>query len=227
MKKSYYYGHRERIRNKYLQKGIGALNDYEIIELLLFFSIPVKDTKPIAKELIKKYGSVKNIFANLNKKEFTDIKGLGQNSYLLFSLIKDIHKLIEKEKLIKDLTVIKSKDDVIQFSKNILWDIDFEQFCCLFLSSKNEILKFEILEQGTVNEAYIYYRKLFEKAFEYKATALILIHNHPSGREDPSKEDIHITNEIMKISSSLGITLHDHIIIAGSKHFSFKENNLI
>lgn len=227
MKKQHFHGHRERLRKKYLEKGIESLNDYEILELILFYSIPVKDTKPVAKELLQKFGSIKNILAHLNLEEFSSIKGLGEKSYILFSLIKDIHKIIEKNAIIENKKCIKSLDDVIKFSKNILWDVNFEQFCCLFLNSKNEVLKFEILEQGTVNETYIYFRKLFEKAFKIKATALILIHNHPSGNATPSREDMNITREIVKIAAPLGITVHDHVIIAGDNYFSFKKENII
>ncbi len=227
MNKADYFGHRERVRKKYLSKGIDSLNDYEIIELLLFYSIPVKDTKPIAKNLIKKYGSIKNIFANIKSTDFKSIKGIGEKTFLLFSLIKDLHKIIEHDKLVREVKVIKSVEDVIDFCKNILWDLDIEQFCSLFLNSKNEIIKFEVIEQGTVNEAYVYYRRLFEKAFYYNSTAIILIHNHPSGKVNPSNEDINITKEIINLASNLGITVHDHIIISEDNYFSFKENQLI
>ncbi len=224
--KPHYLGHRKRLRKRFLDNGIEALSDYEILELLLSFSIPVKDTKTIAKTLLKKYGSIKEVFSNLYIKDFLQITGVGEQSFVLFKLVNDINKYIATEKFLKK-KIIKSILDVVEFSKNIMWNLSVEEFRIIFLNSKNEILNCEKVAEGIVNEAYIYVRKIFEKAFYYHATALILIHNHPSGKAVPSKEDIAITQKIVTLARDLGITIHDHVIIARDGFYSFNEHNRI
>ncbi len=226
MSKPHYYDHRERLRSKYLEKGINSLNDYEILELLLTFSIPVKDVKPQAKELLDEFGSIKEIIYNIDKDKFLSVKGIGDKSLILFSLIKDILKKITYEEL-KKKDKIEGVQDVVTYCKNSFFDLKKEVFQIIFLNSKNEILSIETIEEGIINEAYIYLRKIFEKAFKNNATAMILIHNHPGGKASPSKEDINITKKIIALSEQLNIVVHDHVIIAVDKYYSFKEDGKI
>jgi len=226
MKKPHYYGHRERLRKKYSENGINSLSKHEIIELLLTFTIPVKDTKEPAKSLLKKYGSIKNIFYHLDKENFEAIKGIGEKSFILFRLINDIFKIISEEELTSK-TKISSPEEVINYCRKTMWNLKNEVFKIIFLNSKNEILKIENVEQGTINEAYIYFRKIFEKAFNVGATAMILIHNHPSGKEEPSKADIDMTKKVINLAENLNITVHDHIIITSNDYFSFKERGIM
>ncbi len=226
MGKPHYHGHRERLRKKYLNSGINSINDYEIIELLLSYSIPVKDTKETAKKLLKKYGSIKEIFYNLDKENFCSVNGIGEKSFILFKLINDMFKIISEEELFSKEKIL-SPEDVINYCKKTMWNLKVEEFKIIFLNSKNEILDIKTIEKGTVNEAYIYFRKIFEKAFQYNASAMVLLHNHPSGKPEPSDEDIKITKKVIELSDNLNITVHDHIIITPNSYFSFKENNLI
>ena len=226
MNKPHYLGHRKRLKEKYDRQGINSLADYEIIELLLSYTIPRKDTKEPAKNLLKKCGNIKEIFYNLEKENFTNVKGIGEKSFIFFKFINDIFKLISKEALCaKDK--IKSPNDVVSYCRKLMWNLKNEEFKVIFLNSKNEILNISTTEQGIINEAYVYFRKIFEEAFKYRTTAMILIHNHPSGNDEPSQDDIETTKKIIKTAESLNITVHDHIIVTENNYFSFKENNLI
>ncbi len=224
--KKHFHGHRKRLKKRFLENGINALADYEILELLLSYAIPVKDTKKQAKALLEKYGTIKEVFHNLFLNDFIKIEGIGENSYILFKLVNDINKIIAKEKFFKK-SRIHSFLDVVEYSRSIMWNLKKEEFRIIFLNSKNEILNCEKVAEGIVNEAYVYIRKIFEKAFEYSSTALILMHNHPSGKALPSSDDIAVTNKIVQISKELCITIHDHIIIAQDEIYSFKEHSLI
>ena len=226
MEKPHYHGHRNRLKKKFLQNGIESLHDYEIIELLLFYSIPVKDTKPLAKELLKKHRNIKGIFSNLNFKNFNEIKGLGENSYILFKLIKEIQTIIEKEKIFETKT-LDNLEKVIKYAKVSIGDSENEVLKVLCLNSKNELLNDVVVDEGTANEIYIYPRKIIKIALEQNATALILIHNHPSGSVKPSKADIIITKKLENLLSEINIKLHDHIIVSKNSFFSFRKERLL
>ena len=226
MKKPHYFGHRNRLKKKFLEKGIDALEEYELIELLLFYSIPVKDTKPLAKELLKKYKNIKGIFSNLNLKDFCKIQGLGENSFILFKLIKEIHSIVEKQNIFQRKT-LDNLEKVIKYAKVSLGDLKEEVLKVLCLNSQNELLNEFTVEKGIANEIYIYPRKIVKIALDSNATAIILIHNHPSGKIEPSKGDIMVTNRLKNLLEPLGIVLHDHIIVSSNSYYSFKERGLI
>ncbi len=224
--KPHYYGHRERLKKKFLDKGIDALNEYEVIELLLFFSIPVKDTKPIAKELLKKFKNIKGIFKNLESKKILEIKGFGKNSLILFKLIKELHSIIEKQEIFHG-KVLDNLEKVIKYAKASIGNKLKEELKVLCLNSKNEIIDDVNVEKGTENEIYIYPRKIVKIALENSSTAIILIHNHPSGDIKPSQNDIGITRNLKILLENIGITLHDHIIITANNYYSFRKEGLI
>lgn len=224
--KPHYYGHRERLKKKFIENGIEALNEYEVIELLLFFSIPVKDTKPIAKELLKEFKNIKGIFKNLDSKKILNVKGFGKNSLTLFKLIKELHSLIEKQKIF-ERKVLDNLEKVIKYAKISIGNRLKEELKVICLNSKNEIIEDVTVEIGTENEIYIYPRKIVKIALENNSTAIILLHNHPSGNINPSQSDINITKNLKLLLENIGITLHDHIIVASDNYFSFKEQGII
>ncbi len=224
--KPHYYGHRERLKKKFIENGIEALNEYEVIELLLFFSIPVKDTKPIAKELLKEFKNIKGIFKNLDSKKILNVKGFGKNSLTLFKLIKELHSLIEKQKIF-ERKVLDNLEKVIKYAKVSIGNRLKEELKVICLNSKNEIIEDVTVEIGTENEIYIYPRKIVKIALENNSTAIILLHNHPSGNINPSQSDINITKKLKLLLENIGITLHDHIIVASDNYFSFKEQGII
>ena len=224
--KPHYYGHRERLKKKFLKQGISSLYDYEIIELLLFYSIPVKDTKPVAKELLKEFKNIKGIFDNIDSKKILKIKGFGENSLILFKLIKEIYTLIEKEKIF-ERKVLDNLEKVIKYATVSIGKSKVEEFKILCLNAKNELLTDVTLEKGIENEVYIYPKKIVKILLEENATAVILLHNHPSGNVKPSESDIKITKNLSNILRNIGIALHDHIIVSEKNYFSFREKGLI
>ena len=207
-------GHRERIKEKFLKNGIDGFAEYEILELLLTYCIPRKDTKPIAKELLNKFKSLDNIFkADFDK--LSAIDGLGKNSIAFLKLIGDLPSIIYKDEL-KNKKLI----DKIGYE-------EIEKFYVLYLSSSNEVIEFEENSVGTLDRSSVYPREIYKKIINLNAKSVILAHNHPSDNITPSKCDIELTNEIAKGLKNFGALLIEHIIITKNSYFSFLEEGLI
>ncbi len=225
-KRPHYIGHRKRLRERYLRGGIYSLNDYEALEILLTYAIAQKDVKPLAKELIKTFGGVRGVLdAQLDN--LTGVKGVGKQTALLIKLVKDIGgSLYLKEKHIKKAQ-IKSPEDIIDYLKVSIGSVKDERFLILLLNSRNEIIAEEVVSEGTVSHAHVYPRKVFENALKYKAVAIILVHNHPGGSLSPSAHDIRLTNNLKELADSLGIKIHDHIIVTNNGYMSFNEKGLL
>ena len=225
-------GHRERIKEKFLKNGIDSFAEYEILELLLTYCIPRKDTKPIAKELLNKFKSLDNIFkADFNK--LSAIDGLGKNSIVFFKLIGDLPSIIYKDelknkKLIdKETLKISNKDILLKYLRNKIGYEEIEKFYVLYLSSSNEVIEFEENSVGTLDRSSVYPREIYKKIINLNAKSIILAHNHPSDNITPSKCDIELTNEIAKGLKNFGALLIEHIIVTKNSYFSFLEEGLI
>ena len=225
-------GHRERIREKFLNNGIDGFAEYEILELLLTYCIPRKDTKPIAKELLNKFKSLDNVFkADLDK--LSAIDGLGKNSVAFLKLIGDLPSIIYKDdlknkKLIEKETLkISNKDILLKYLRNKIGYEEIEKFYVLYLSSSNEVIEFEENSVGTLDRSSVYPREIYKKIINLNAKSIILAHNHPSDNITPSKCDIDLTNEIAKGLKNFGALLIEHIIITKNSYFSFLEEGLI
>ena len=225
-------GHRERIKEKFLKNGIDGFAEYEILELLLTYCIPRKDTKPIAKELLNKFKSLDNIFkADFDK--LSAIDGLGKNSIVFLKLIGDLPSIIYKDelknkKLIdKETLKISNKDILLKYLRNKIGYEEIEKFYVLYLSSSNEVIEFEENSVGTLDRSSVYPREIYKKVINLNAKSLILVHNHPSDNITPSKSDIELTNEIAKGLKNFGALLIEHIIITKNSYFSFLEEGLI
>ena len=225
-------GHRERIREKFLNNGIDGFAEYEILELLLTYCIPRKDTKPIAKELLNKFKSLDNVFkADLDK--LSAIDGLGKNSVAFLKLIGDLPSIIYKDELKnkklvdKETLKISNKDILLKYLRNKIGYEEIEKFYVLYLSSSNEVIKFEENSVGTLDRSSVYPREIYKKVINLNAKSLILVHNHPSDNITPSKSDIELTNEIAKGLKNFGALLIEHIIITKNSYFSFLEEGLI
>ena len=225
-------GHRERIREKFLNNGIDGFAEYEILELLLTYCIPRKDTKPIAKELLNKFKSLDNVFkADLDKLSVID--GLGKNSVAFLKLIGDLPSIIYKDdlknkKLIdKETLKISNKDILLKYLRNKIGYEEIEKFYVLYLSSSNEVIEFEENSVGTLDRSSVYPREIYKKIINLNAKSVILAHNHPSDNITPSKCDIELTNEIAKGLKNFGALLIEHIIITKNSYFSFLEEGLI
>ena len=225
-------GHRERIREKFLNNGIDGFAEYEILELLLTYCIPRKDTKPIAKELLNKFKSLDNVFkADLDK--LSAINGLGKNSVAFLKLIGDLPSIVYKDELKnkklvdKETLKISNKDILLKYLRNKIGYEEIEKFYVLYLSSSNEVIEFEENSVGTLDRSSVYPREIYKKIINLNAKSIILAHNHPSDNITPSKCDIDLTNEIAKGLKNFGALLIEHIIITKNSYFSFLEEGLI
>ena len=225
-------GHRERIKEKFLKNGIDGFAEYEILELLLTYCIPRKDTKPIAKDLLNKFKTLDNVFkADFDKLSVID--GLGNNSIAFLKLIGDLPSIIYKDelknkKLIDRETLkISNKDILLNYLRNKIGYEEIEKFYVIYLSSSNEVIEFEENSVGTLDRSSVYPREIYKKIINLNAKSVILAHNHPSDNITPSKCDIELTNEIAKGLKNFGALLIEHIIITKNSYFSFLEEGLI
>ena len=225
-------GHRERVRKKFLENGFNGLEDYEVLELLLFYVIPRKDTKAIAKELIKKFKTLANVL-KADTLELKTIDGLGPVAITFLKMIGALPAKIYKDelknqKLIKDdKNKITDKEVLLSFLRNKIGYEDVEKFYVIYLSSSNEVIAFEESSSGTLDRSSIYPREIYKRVIMENAKSIIIAHNHPSGNTCPSKCDIDITNEIAKGLKNFGALLLEHIIITRDSYFSFLEEGLI
>ena len=225
-------GHRERVRKKFLENGFNGLEDYEVLELLLFYVIPRKDTKAIAKELIKRFKTLANVL-KADTLELKTINGLGDVAITFLKMIGALPARIYKDelknqKLIKDdKNKINDKEVLLSFLRNKIGYEDVEKFYVVYLSSSNEVIAFEESSSGTLDRSSIYPREIYKRVIMENAKSIIIAHNHPSGNTCPSKCDIDITNEIAKGLKNFGALLLEHIIITRDSYFSFLEEGLI
>ena len=220
----HYFGHRQRLRERTFANGAESLADYELLEVVLFAVQTRRDVKPIATSLIAKFGSFAAVMAaepdalaeaGLNLAGITAIKAARETGL----------RLMHAE--LQERPVVGSWDKLINYCAAHIAHGEVEEFHILFLDRKNMLIKHERQQRGTVNHAPVYPREVVKRALELKATAMILVHNHPSGDPTPSRADIAITKEIERAVTALGLALHDHVIIARDRHVSFRELKLI
>ncbi len=223
--KPHYHGHRARLRSRFLQGGAGALQDYELLELLLTFAIPYSDVKPLAKKLIAHFGSFTRVF-DATPEAIMEVTGLKEYSAVLIRLVKACAEYYLKEEVL-DRQQISSLSALVDYCRTAMGGLADEQFRVIFLNSQNEIIAAEIVQEGTVNQTVVYPRKVLELALKHKATGLILVHNHPSGNLTPSAADLELTRSLVKASRALNLTVHDHLIISRHGYFSLAEKNML
>jgi len=217
--------HRKRLRVKFLTSGIEAFHDYEVLELFLTYAIPRVDVKPQAKELIRTFGSIKEaVDADIG--DLVKIKGIGKDSAVLIKLVKEIAALYLKQKA-KEKKQVTCTTELLDFCRTVMGGKQDEEFCVIYLDAQNQIIEFETIQRGVVNQAVVYPRQVLENALKKKASAIILAHNHPSGHVRPSDADIRLTKTIQETAKVLDILVHDHIIIGENRFFSFREEGLM
>lgn len=222
---THYHGHRDRLRARYRDNGETALADYEVLELLLFRLIPRKDTKPIAKALLARFGTLSGVFgAPLHLLQ--EVNGIGETVALDIKLVSTVAQRVLKSE-IRDKQVLSSWSAVIQYCHAAMAHETREQFRILFLDKRNVLIADEVQGLGTVDHTPVYTREVIKRALELSATALVLVHNHPSGDPAPSRADIDMTKVIIEAARPLGILIHDHIIIGRDGHASLKGLGLI
>ena len=218
-------GHRGRLRDKFLQGGLDGFLDYEIVELLLTLGTPRKDCKQIAKKSIKKFKDLRGVL-DVSSEELQQIKGIGPMNIFGLKLFQAISERCAKEKIPKKTPLTSPKLVADYFCKKLGREKK-EHFVILLLDSRNNLIKMSDISVGTLNANLVHPREVFQSAIQCSATAVILVHNHPSGDLKPSEDDIGITKRIAKAGKIIGIDVLDHIIITKSEAFSFKEKKLI
>lgn len=222
---AHYHGHRERLRARFRESGDSALADYEILELLLFRLIPRRDTKPIAKALLARFGTLAGV-VGAQPALLQEVKGVGEAVALDLKLIASVAQRMLKSE-IRGRQVLSSWSSVIDYCHTAMAYESTEQFRILFLDKRNALIADEVQGRGTVDHTPVYPREVVKRALELSATAIILVHNHPSGDPTPSRADIDMTKMIVDTAKPLGITVHDHIIIGRDGHASLKGLRLI
>jgi DNA repair protein RadC len=218
-------GHRDRLRQRFLKSGIEGVADYELLEMLLFSAIPRRDVKPLAKQLIATFGGLAGVMA-ASPADLQKVKGLSENSA---TLLKTVHALSQRmlREDVMNKPLLSSWQKLIDYCTVAMAHEKREQFRILFLNRKNELMADEVQQVGTVDHAPVYPREIVRRALELGATAMILVHNHPSGDPTPSDSDIAMTEEIIRAAAVLDVLVHDHIIISRNGHTSFKSMGLL
>jgi DNA repair protein RadC len=223
--KPHYWGHRQRLRDRFMEQGANTLADYELLELLLFYSIPRKDVKPLAKELIDTFGGFDGVFA-ADPDRLAELDNVTYQTIVELKAIKAAAGRLGQAE-IAEQPILSSWSKLIRYLKSQMGHDMNEQFRIVFLNTKNMVIADEVQSEGTVNHTPVYPREVIKRALELGATALIMVHNHPSGDPTPSQADIDMTLEVAGAGEKLGIVLHDHIVISKRGHTSFKEMGLI
>jgi DNA repair protein RadC len=221
----HYHGHRERLRNRFREAGANALSDYELLELLLFRVLRQGDVKPLAKALLAKFGSFAEVLA-APEPRLREVKGVGES---VVTELKIVHAAANRMLLdkVKERPVLSSWDAVRDYCRSSMAFADKEHFRILFLDKRNHLIADEVQQTGTVDHTPVYPREVVKRALELSATAIILVHNHPSGDPTPSRADIQMTQSIIEIARTLGIAVHDHIIVGKDGCVSLKSQKLI
>ena len=218
-------GHRQRLKERFVSGGPEALPDYELLELVLFSAIPRRDTKPLAKRLIERFGSFAEVI-NAPADRLREVDGVGDAAVTQLKLVRaGALRLIKGS--IMQRPVLTSWDAVLAYCRAAMGYEAQEQFRIMFLDRKNRLIADEVQQRGTVDHTPVYIREVVKRALELSASAIILVHNHPSGDPTPSRADIDMTRLIADAAKPLGVTVHDHIIVGRQGHASFKALRLL
>jgi DNA repair protein RadC len=221
----HYYGHRERLRGRFREAGTDALSDYELLELLLFRAQPRRDVKPLAKMLLEKFGSFAEVIA-APEVRLAEVKGLGDAAITELKIVQAAASRFVRG-AVKKRPMLSSWSTVLDYCRTAQAFADREQFRVLFLDKRNQLIADELQQIGTVDHTPVYPREVVKRALELSATAIILVHNHPSGDPTPSRADIQMTQQIITVAQPFGISVHDHIIVGKEGHASLKGLKLI
>jgi DNA repair protein RadC len=217
--------HRERLRSRFLAADAESFADYELLELLLFYSVDRVDVKPLAKQLLHDFGSLGGVLAAAPER-LRKYPRIGDRTVVHFRAIREaMRRLLYAE--VVDRPVVSSWQQLLDYCRATLADEQTERFRVLFLDRKNKLIRDEIQQKGTVDHTPVYPREVIKRALELGASALILVHNHPSGDPAPSRTDIEMTREVRDAGEKLGICLYDHIVVGRREARSFKAMGLL
>ncbi|MEP1443843.1 MAG: DNA repair protein RadC [Hyphomicrobiales bacterium] len=218
--KPHYSGHRDRLRDRFTENGATALADYELLELILFRAIPRRDTKPIAKALLAQFGTVAEVLSAPIER-LKEVEGIGQSVAVDLKIIQAAGQRLAKDQVM-ERPILSSWAELIDYCHSAMAYEKKEQFRLLFLDKKNRLIADEVQQVGTIDHTPVYPREVVKRSLELSATAVILLHNHPSGDPTPSQADILMTQKIIEAATPMGIAIHDHVIIGKSGHTSLK-----
>jgi DNA repair protein RadC len=221
----HFVGHRERLKTRFRDQGGDAVADYELLELILFQAVPRRDTKPLAKALIARFGTFSDVLA-APEARLVEVPGIGPS---VATHLKLVHAAATRyaRGAVRQRPLLGSWSAVIDYCRAAMAYEEKEQFRILFLDRKNVLIADEVQQVGTVDHTPVYPREVVKRALELSATAIVLVHNHPSGDPTPSRADIDMTKTIVDIAQPLGIAVHDHIIVGRQGHASFRALKLI
>lgn len=217
-------GHRDRLRERFLKGGLDALAEYEILELILFLALPRRDVKPLAKKLIQTFGSFNGVF-HASIRDLVAF-GLSENTAIAIKTIEAASFHLMKQDILGQ-PILNSWAKLLDYVQATMAHEQKENFRLLFLNKKNELIADETQQTGTVDHTPAYPREIVKRALELSATAIILVHNHPSGDSTPSKSDIDMTNAIIAAARPLGIVIHDHLVVSKNGVTSMKNKGLM
>jgi len=221
----HYHGHRARLRARFLNGGADALAEYELLELILFHALPRGDVKPLAKALLKRFGSFAEVIS-APPARLKEVSGVGDAMVAELKVVQAAaRRLLRGE--VAQRQVLSSWPAVLDYCRAVQAFAEREEFRVLFLDRRNQLIADECQQEGTVDHAPVYPREVVKRALELSATAIILVHNHPSGDPTPSRTDIQMTRALVEVARSLGIAVHDHVIVGRAGHASFRELKLI
>ncbi|PIE69314.1 MAG: hypothetical protein CSA21_02565 [Deltaproteobacteria bacterium] len=223
-KKPYFHNHRQRLRERFAANA-SHMADYEILELLLTYAIPRKDTKSQAKALLERFGSLGGVF-QARESAFKSIPGIGDSTQLFFQLLEEC-RIRTTQTPITDKAVVSSPDDVSEMVIARLGRCEHEEFWVILVDTKNRLQGFEKVSTGTIDQAPVFPREIMTLALEHRSSGIILVHNHPGGDPTPSSHDIKLTKRLQQVGQAMGVRILDHLIVAENNAYSFREHELI
>ena len=220
-KTPHFHGHRQRLKDRFLKTGGDQLADYELLELVLFQALPRRDVKPLAKDLLDRFGSFAGV-ATAEASLIRQVPGAGDAVVVALKTVAAAAERLARDEL-ASAPVLANWDKLLKYCRTVMSREGREQFRVLYLNRKNVLIKDEVQWRGTIDHTPLYPREVVKRALELQAAALIMVHNHPSGDPTPSQADIDMTRQVAEAAQSMGIVLHDHLIIAKSGHTSFRD----
>ena len=222
---SYIADHRARLRDRFMQGGAGAMPDYELLELILFRAVPRQDMKPVARRLLDRFGDFNRVLS-ADPTQLTQIEGVGPAIVAELKIVEAAAQRLARSRVI-NRPVLTSWDALLDYCHTTMAHGAIEQFRVLYLDRKNVLIADDEQARGTVDHVPVYPREIVRRALDLNASAMILVHNHPSGDPTPSAADIDMTRQIVAAAGTMGITVHDHLIIGKSRELSFRSTGLL
>lgn len=215
-------GHRQRLRERFEQSGLNGFHDHEVVELLLSYAIPRRDVKPLAKELMARFGSLSAV-VDASVIQLKQVDGVGAHASVLLALVPRLMERYLQDRWKRNESY-HSTQDAVRYLSSKMGTERTEVFAILALNSQNELIAWEEIQRGSVNRTAVFPRLVVEACLKHRATAIILAHNHPGGDPHPSSADRQLTRKLKRLLNELDIQVHDHIIVAGLAHYSFAEH---